>query len=335
MIALSSSSTVRAASSRRVARGGARGALPGGERALEAAAHPELEHEVAGDRVAHVVGRERVLVGEQLMGAHHQGDAATLVAERRARAERGEPLAEGLGAERDEPVEERFELVAGRRPAVVASAQGEQHLVRPPRPLPFEPHRRQRVGRHVGLEHDGVERRPVVQDGPAEGDQAVRRLGVELLAQKVHERVVAPADLVAVGRDGTQLALGAHLVEVHRQRAQQLLGDEVDGPDVGVQKARDVALEEIGVGDVHAAQPQLHVERRGEALVERRVRLDDVHPAADLRQVIGVDHRPPVVGGAAGCRGTGSATTARRRSGGRPPSRRRPRRSRRRSPRST
>ena len=103
---------------------------------LEAAAHPELEHEVAADRVAHVVGRERVLVGEQLMGAHHQGDAATLVAERRARAERGEPLAEGLGAERDEPVEERFKLVAGRRPAVVAPAQGEQHLVRPPRPLP-------------------------------------------------------------------------------------------------------------------------------------------------------------------------------------------------------
>ena len=122
---------------------------------------------------------------------------------------------------------------------------------------------------------------------------------MELLAQKVHERVVAPADLVAVGRDGAQLAFGAHLAEVHRQRAQQLLGDEVDGPDVGVQKARDVALKEIGVGDVHAAQSQLHVERGGQALVERGVRLDDAHPATDLRQVIGVDDRPPVVGGAA------------------------------------
>ena len=122
---------------------------------------------------------------------------------------------------------------------------------------------------------------------------------MELLAQEVHERVAASADLVAVGRDGAQLALGAHLAEVHRQRAQELLGDEVDGPDVGVQKAGDVALEEVGVGDVHAAQAQLHVERGRQPLVEGRVRLDDVHPAADLRQVVRVDDRAPVVGGPA------------------------------------
>ncbi len=283
----------------RVASAAAGSALPGRERALEAAPHLRVEHEVPADRPAHVVGRERVLVSEQLVGAHHQGDAAPVVGGREARPEGGEPLVEGFGAERDEPVEDGVELVGGERPAVVAPTQGEQGLVRAPCPLPLEPHRRHGVVRHVGLEHRGVEGRPVVQHGPAEVDQAVRRLGVELLAQKVHERVAAPADLVAVGRDGAQLALGAHLAEVHRQRAQQLLGDEVDGPDVGVQKAGDVALEEVGVSDVHAAQPQLHVERRRQTLVERGVRLDDVHPAADLGQVVGIDDRSPVVGGAA------------------------------------
>ena len=180
--------------------------------------------------------------------------------------------------------------------------------MRPLGPLPLAAHRRQRVGRHVRLEPGWVERHPVVQHGAAERDHAVGRLGVHLLAQEVHERVAPPADLVDLRRDGAQLALGADLVEVHGQRAQQLLGDEVDRPDVGVQEARDVALEEVGVGDVDAAQAQLHVERRRQPLVERRVRLDDVHPAADLGQVVRVDHRLPVVGGAAGSRGTGTSS---------------------------
>ena len=87
------------------------------------------------------------------------------------------------------------------------------------------------------------------------------------------------------------------VVEVDRERAQKLLGHEVDGRDVGVEKAGDVALEQVGVGDVDAAQPQLHVERGGQTLVERWVGLDDVHPAADLGQVERVDHRLPLIGG--------------------------------------
>ena len=125
---------------------------------------------------------------------------------------------------------------------------------------------------------------------------------MHLLAQEVHERVAPAADLVDLRGHGAQLALRADLVEVHRQRAQQLLGDEVDGPDVGAQEARDVALEEVGVGDEDAAELELHVEGGGQPLEQRRVRLDDAHPAADLGQVVRVDHRLPLVGGAADVR---------------------------------
>ena len=125
---------------------------------------------------------------------------------------------------------------------------------------------------------------------------------MHLLAQEVHERVAPAADLVDLRGDGAQLALRPDLVEVHGQRAQQLLGDEVDGPDVGVEEARDVALEEVGVGDEHAAQLELHVEGGGQPLEQRRVGLDDAHPAADLGQVVRVDHRLPLVGGAADVR---------------------------------
>ncbi len=165
------------------------------------------------------------------------------------------------------------------------------------RPLPLGPHGRHDVGRQERLQPRGVERHPVAQHGAAEVHHAVRRLRMELLAQKVQEGVAPPADLVDVRRDGAQLALGSHLAEIHGKRAQQLLGHEVDRADVGVQKARDVALEEVGVGDEHAAQPELDVERRREPLVERGVRLDDVHPAADLRQMVGIDHRLPLIGG--------------------------------------
>ena len=120
---------------------------------------------------------------------------------------------------------------------------------------------------------------------------------MHLLAQEVHERVASLADLVELRRHSAQLALSAHLTEVHGQRPQQLLGDEVDGVDVGIQKTRDVALEEVRVGDVHAAQAKLDVERRGEPLVQGRVGLDDVQPAADLGQVVGIDDRLPLVSG--------------------------------------
>ena len=77
----------------------------------------------------------------------------------------------------------------------------------------------------------------------------------------------------------------------------ELLGHEVDRLDISIQEAGHIALEQVGVGDVDATQPQLHVQSRREPLIERRVRLDDVHPTADLGEVVGVDHSLPLVGG--------------------------------------
>ena len=59
-----------------VARGGRGTRLPRGQRPLEVAARPRLETQVAADRLAYVIGRQGVLVGEQLVGARHEGDAA-------------------------------------------------------------------------------------------------------------------------------------------------------------------------------------------------------------------------------------------------------------------
>ena len=200
------------------------------------------------------------------------------------------------------------ELVRGQRqqlgehfvgPALDLGGEPGEHLVRPLRPLTLAAHRGERVGGEERLEALRVHREPVAQHLVTEGDQPVGGLRVHLLAQEVHERVAPVADLVDARGDGAQLAFGTHLVEVHRQCPQQLFGDEVDGPDVGVEEARDVALEEVGVGDEHAAQLELHVERGGQALEQRRVGLDDAHPAADLGQVIRVDHRLPLVGSAA------------------------------------
>ena len=185
-----------------------------------------------------------------------------------------------------------------RQPAGEAALQGRERLVRALRPFPFAAHRLHRVGGEEGLQADGLECHPVLEHGAAEGHETVRRLRVHLLAQEVHEGVAAPADLVGLGGDRAQLALRPDLAEVDREGAQQLLGHEVDGTDVGVQEPRDVTLEEVRVGDVHAAQAQLDVERRRETLVQGGVGLDDVHPAADLGQMVGVDHRLPFICGA-------------------------------------
>ncbi len=122
---------------------------------------------------------------------------------------------------------------------------------------------------------------------------------MRLLPEEVHQGVAPAAQLVHLGRHRAELAFGPHLVEVDRERAQQLLGHEVDGADVGGQETADVALEEVGVVDEHAAQPELHVESGGQPLVEGGVRLDDPHPAADVRQVERVHDGLPLVGGPA------------------------------------
>ena len=223
-------------------------------------------------------------------------------------ARRGSPRLSGAGASaRRRPPRHRRRPRPGRRPCRRACRPRGRRAGRAPTRARRAPASIV-LAERKGSRPDGSSVDPVLEHGAAERHQPVRRLRVRLLAQEVHERVAPAADLVDLGGDGAQLALRADLVEVHRQRAQQLLGDEVDGTDVGVQEARDVALEEVGVGDVDAAQPQLHVERRRQPLVERRVGLDDVHPAADLGQVVRVDDRLPLVGGAAGSPGTGSAS---------------------------
>ena len=122
---------------------------------------------------------------------------------------------------------------------------------------------------------------------------------MRLFPQEMQQGVAPSAQFVYLGRDRAELAFGPHFVEVDRECAQQLLGYEVDRADVRGQKAADVALEEVGVADEHAAQPELYVESGCQPFVERGVRLDDPHPTADVRQVERVHDGLPLVGGAA------------------------------------
>ena len=267
---------------------------------------------MAAYRVVDIVGRQRVLVGEELVRAHHEGDApvvARLVASSDARGSRARSCLELGGAGRLGPGRRRtprspwpsappVRRSAVRRRRLAKPHQANEHRVRAFRPFGLALHGQHGIGRQIGLQARRVQRDPVGQHCAAERHQPVGRLGVRLLAQEVHQSVAPAAYLVDLGGHRAQLALGADLVEVDGQGAQQLLGHEVDGPDVRVQEAGDVALEEVGVGDVDAAQPQLHVERGRQPFVQGRVRLDDVHPAADLGQVVRVDHGLPLVGGA-------------------------------------
>ena len=246
------------------------------------------------DRGAHVVGRQGVLVRDQLVGAHQEGHPVTVVVGAHPIAGSGSCFQLGFKFGRSKRQEPAQQILDTRRAQLLL--QGHERRIGATCPFLLATHHLHRVGGEERLEARGIEGRPVVKHGAAERHHTVRRLRVKLLAQKVHERVAARADLVDLRGDRTQLALGPDLVEIHGQRAQQLLGDEIDGADIGVQEARDVALEEVGVGDVHAAQAQLHVESRRQALVQGGVRLDDAHPAADLRQMIGIDHGLPLIG---------------------------------------
>ncbi len=211
----------------------ARARLPARQRPLEPLPRAAVEREVVPHGRADVVAGQGVLAREQLVRAHEQrhtppGDGLrgpVAVAVRRCRPE---TLRQPVGRQRDELVEH---AARGARPRL-AGQRGER-VVRPLRPGVLAAHRLQRVGRHVRLELGRVEREPVREHGPAERDHAVGGLRMHLLAQEVHERVAPAADLVDLRGDGAQLALRADLVEVHRQRAEQLLGDEVDGLDVG------------------------------------------------------------------------------------------------------
>lgn len=118
---------------------------------------------------------------------------------------------------------------------------------------------------------------------------------MRLFAEEVYERVPPAADLIHPRRYRPEFALRPDLAEIGRESPEELLGHEVDGPDVGVEEAGYVSLEEVRIGDEHAAQPELHVQCRRELLVEGGIGFDYPHPAADLRKVVGVDDRLPLL----------------------------------------
>ena len=167
MMVLSSSSTVSAASSRRsrVRRRWARlPARPGRCRSARRVLAVELQ--VVADRRADVVGRQRVLAGPAAGGCGPSGPRGA----RRRRPPRPSPAARAASGlvERGQARSAISSLqtassprgdgsvdaaasacAAGRQPA---ASRASEHLVRAPRPVALVAHRRQGVGREVGLE---------------------------------------------------------------------------------------------------------------------------------------------------------------------------------------
>ena len=117
-----------------------------------------------------------------------------------------------------------------------------------------------------------------------------------LLAQEVADGVAPLGDLVEARRDLAQLALGPDHAEVDREQPQQVQDEDVDGPHRPAQQRRDVALEEVGVGDEDAAEPQVDDERGEQRRREQGIDLDDREVGADALEVGGVDSHPPFTG---------------------------------------
>jgi hypothetical protein len=122
--------------------------------------------------------------------------------------------------------------------------------------------RRKRALGQVLFQAGAVAGAPVAVHGGTETHQPVVALGVGLLAQVVDDRIAPVGDLVDPGGDVAQLALGAQLVEEHREVGHDL-HDQVEGVgNVRVEQRRDVPLEQIGVADKHTFEVQIDDESR-------------------------------------------------------------------------
>ena len=166
MMALSSSSTVRQASSSasRVRRPGR--ACQRASAASKRCRVRRVELEVAGDGRADVVGRQRVLAREQLVRAHQERDAAPA---RAAAGERSPPSPLGRparGGPEARPARARSGAVERRRSGPSPPSPRRARRGRRAGPAAHLRSSRigvQRVGRDVRLEAGRVEREPVAQ----------------------------------------------------------------------------------------------------------------------------------------------------------------------------
>ena len=174
-IALSSSSTASAASSRRSRVRGAGRACQAVESALRTCRRSlRLELQVVADRAPDVVGRQRVLVREQLVGAHQQGHAAPVgvadagavaVAAASSSVRRSASSSRSASARRRgraAGIDEKPSAPARRR-KLVAAVAGERASAScgPLGPLQLAAHRRHGVGRRGRAPDRRVERHPV------------------------------------------------------------------------------------------------------------------------------------------------------------------------------
>ncbi len=86
-------------------------------------------------------------------------------------------------------------------------------------------------------------------------------LGMDLFAHKMNKLILAHGQLIHGGAHIAQPALGPDLAEIDGEKTGQLLHLPVNWPDIRVEQAGDITLEQIGIRDKDAAQ--IEVDHQG------------------------------------------------------------------------
>jgi hypothetical protein len=149
--------------------------------------------------------------------------------------------------------------------------------------------------RYVRLQSERIAAGPELADRLDQANHQRVALDVALLAEEVAQGVFAAPDLVDVRGDIAQLALGADVAEIHGKDLQQVDDLVVDRSDPAVEQARNVLLEEVGVRDQHASDPEVDDQGGNQRAAEFGVAFDQAQVGADGTEMGRVDLDLPVV----------------------------------------
>ena len=119
-----------------------------------------------------------------------------------------------------------------------------------------------------------------------QSNKGIVAFGMDLLAEEMHQLVLTARDLVHVGGDVADLALGANLIEIDGEDAGELFHLLIIRRDIGVEDLGDLPLEQVGVAEEDAAQLQVH-NQGGEQLLHGELGvLDEFEPHTNILDMI-------------------------------------------------
>ena len=135
--------------------------------------------------------------------------------------------------------------------------------------------------RQVVAEIGFIQGNPEGKNGLDKADNQVTRLHMGLFTQKMDEYILALVDLIELGGNIAQLALGADLVEEDRHQFGELFRQVVDRTNGMVEQVGDVALEQVCVAHAGTGEPQVDDQGREQGRAPLGLLGDQVKPDPD------------------------------------------------------